>query len=496
MNCTADGERKIKYVHIDRAQVRLEALDVESLIPADHPARIIWELSGKMGLGRFEKEYKSEEDGAGRPRWPVRLLVSVWVYSYSIGIASARSIGRLMGQEPGLRWLSGSEGINYHTLADFRVGNRAALEELFTQFLALLDQAGVVDLSTILQDGTKIKAVAGSGSFHRRKTLEKRLKTARGVIRELDRQAEEEAEGMDRRRQAAQKRAGREAVERAEAALRQMEQWEAATAPGRRSEVRVSASEAEAGKMKQGDGGVGPSYNLQVSTEGRSRMIVAVGLTTAANDTRELLPAVERVERNIGRKPARVIADNGYATRENVEKTSEQGIELIAPWKEDGSREAGACARNGIAPEFVPSAFRAVGGGKSLVCPAGKMLVVIQQKTHHGVRKDVFQASLRDCGKCPERGQCCPRGGARRVERTVESKAMRRYLARMKRRTTRELYRQRSEVAEFPHLWAKGVKKWRRFSVRGLVKAGMEALWVALAYNISQWIRVRAQVPE
>jgi hypothetical protein len=47
-------------------------------------------------------------------------------------------------------------------------------------------------------------------------------------------------------------------------------------------------------------------------------------------------------------------------------------------------------------------------------------------------------------------------------------------------------------VAKFPHLWFKAVKKWRRFSVRGLIKAGMEALRVALAYNITQWIRVQA----
>ena len=41
------------------------------------------------------------------------------------------------------------------------------------------------------------------------------------------------------------------------------------------------------------------------------------------------------------------------------------------------------------------------------------------------------------------------------------------------------------------HLWAKAVKKWKRFSVRGLVKAGIEATWVALAYNVAQWIRIR-----
>jgi hypothetical protein len=32
------------------------------------------------------------------------------------------------------------------------------------------------------------------------------------------------------------------------------------------------------------------------------------------------------------------------------------------------------------------------------------------------------------------------------------------------------------------------------FSVRGLVKAGMEAVWVALSYNMAQWIRLQQTV--
>ena len=42
-------------------------------------------------------------------------------------------------------------------------------------------------------------------------------------------------------------------------------------------------------------------------------------------------------------------------------------------------------------------------------------------------------------------------------------------------------------------MWAKAVKGWRRFSVRGLVKAGGEALWVALAFNTAQWMRLRSE---
>jgi len=72
---------------------------------------------------------------------------------------------------------------------------------------------------------------------------------------------------------------------------------------------------------------------------------------------------------------------------------------------------------------------------------------------------------------------------------------MKRYLKRMKRPEVRQLYGKRSEIAEFPHLWMKAVKRWRRFSVRGLLKTGLEALWVALSYNISQWIRLRQVAP-
>ena len=69
---------------------------------------------------------------------------------------------------------------------------------------------------------------------------------------------------------------------------------------------------------------------------------------------------------------------------------------------------------------------------------------------------------------------------------------MKEYLARMKRPETKQLYSKRCEIAEFPHLWAKGVKKWKRFSVRGILKAGMEAMWVAIAYNVAQWMRIDA----
>lgn len=500
----SETQKRIKTVALDRRQLSWEVVDLDLLIEADHPARAIWELSGGFNLSRFEQHSKTIEGNAGRPCWPARLLVSVWVYSYTLGVASARAMERMMSHEPGLRWLMAGHTINHHTLSGFRVGHKEALGELFAQFLTMLQAAELVDLSTLLHDGTKVRAVAGKASMHRRETLEKGLKQARAVVEELDRRAEaagdgeagDSGKGMDERRRAAKQRAAREALQRAEAALEKLKKLEVGAAPKEIGKLRVSDTESEARKMKHPDGGWAPSYNVQVTTEVKSRIVVGIGISTDANDLHELLPALERAKQTCGAKPARIIADNGYATRENVENTSKTEVQLIAPWKEDASREAGACGRNGIDTAFTASAFAIVNNGLQLICPEGKTLPRTAEKKQHGLPTRIYTADAAGCESCPSKQKCCGMKGApRSVSRVLESEAMQQYLARMKEPETQKLYAKRSEIAEFPHLWAKGVKKWTRFSVRGKVKAGMEAMWVALAYNVAQWMRLRNQQP-
>ena len=54
----------------------------------------------------------------------------------------------------------------------------------------------------------------------------------------------------------------------------------------------------------------------------------------------------------------------------------------------------------------------------------------------------------------------------------------------------KQAYRQRGEVAEFPNAWIKDKIGLRKFHVRGLAKAGMEAVWACLTYNVQLWIRL------
>jgi len=484
-----------KYVPIDRAQSFFAPVDVEALIPADHRARALWELLGKLDFSVWEDGIESREGAAGRPCFSPRLLASIWLYGYSIGIASARALARMMCWEPGLRWLTGCQEINAHTLSDFRVQDKPRLDELLMSLVAVLRREGLVDLQVITQDGTKVKTQAGRQSMHRRETLERELAEARQHIEELDQQARED-EAQDERKIAAQKRAARERVARLENAMEEIQKRESETPTSRRGQVRVSTSEPEARKMKHADGSWSPSHNVQVTTDAREKVILRVAVTADANDTHQLLPAVAAVLECTGEKPGCMMADGGYVSRGNVEGMAEQGIEFVAPVKESTAREAGAVTANRIDAEFGPSMFVRDEASQSFVCPAGQHLEKVKARKHHGQMCEIYSARTGLCAACEKAPRCCGHlkpGVPRQIERVLEGAAMQEFVKRMEQPDKQALYKKRSAVAETPHMRWKGNWKWRRFSVRGLLKAGMEALWLALAYNAQVWTRVSWQ---
>lgn len=484
----AKGPLKLRSVN--RQQTTLVMLDVEELIALDHKARAIWELTGRMDLHRFAEPLQTTQGLAGRPAWDPQLLVSLWVYAYSEGISSAREIERLMQWEPGLQWLSGLQVINHHTLSDFRVEHKAALDELFAQLLALLESAGLIKLEQVMHDGTKIRAQAGSDSFRREKTLRQRVEEARQAVAQMgDPQAEAPARD---RKQAARERALRERTQRLEAALQELQVLQAEKPDSEKAAVRVSPAEPEARIMKHGDNAIAPSYNAQISTEAEHKIIVGAQLSQCSSDAQSLLPALEEVAGNLGRKPTQVVVDGGFTNRSNIIECAAQHIDLVGSLPQPEQRSAAAMKAQGIDAAFAPHQFRKREDG-GLQCPAGCPLRPVRQSQKRGDRYQQYQARGEDCQACVHQRQCCPKNAAQgrtvslRVAERAEVAAFRK---KMEQADKQAIYRRRGEVAEFPNAWIKEKLGLRKFRVRGLAKATAELLWAGLTYNIMQWIRL------
>jgi transposase len=142
-------------------------MNVERLVAEDHEVRAVWEFVGRMDLSGYDEEMDAVEGEAGRCALDPRLMISLWIYAYSKGVSSAREISRLCESDSAYQWLTGIEPINYHTLSDFRVDHKEALDELFTEILGLLSAEGLISLERVMHDGTKVKACASADTFRR-----------------------------------------------------------------------------------------------------------------------------------------------------------------------------------------------------------------------------------------------------------------------------------------------------------------------------------------
>lgn len=490
-NIQNQRESKPRLRHINRDQIQLRPTDVEKLIPVDHIARAIWELMGKMDLNQFYQAIQVTEDSVGSPAYDPRLLCSVWLYAYSEGINLARELSRLCEYHPGFQWLTGMDVINYHSLSDFRKDHKEALDNLFSQVLAAMSIEGLIDLKRVMHDGTKIKANAGADSCRRKGSVEKHLEIAREYVTQLEDPLQ--GEETSPRKEAAQKRAAREKQARLEKALEEVEKT-GNTKKGQKEKdkVRVSKSDPESRIMKQGNGGYGPSYNVQISTDAKEGIIVGVGVCQSASDYNELEKAVDEIERTMKQTPEQMVADGGYTSRENIIMMEKRGIEYIGSMQDAPNQAEKMLKKHGVNLAFAASAFNYDPKEDQYLCPGGKHLPYLGRKLNPGKTEYIYRAESNDCHACQFKSQCCPNAkNGRSVIRSVEDPAVIAFKKKMETESAKAIYQQRGPIAEFPNAWIKEKIGLRQFRLRGKTKVGIEALWACLTYNIQQWLRLR-----
>lgn len=344
-------EPKARIVEARRDQVELRVVDLESLLPPDHQARVVWAFVQGLDLGPLYAAIKAVEGHAGRPAGDPKVFMALWLYGTLEGVGSARALDRLCKDHHAYRWIRGGVEINYHTLSDFRVAHVKFLDELLTRSVAALMLNGTVTMNRVAQDGVRVRANAGSGSFRRRKTLERLIAQADEQVRLLREELETDPGAASRREQAAGQRAAQDRQQRVTRALAELAHIESERAardakgrkrkgpprkgggasPAKKSEPRVSTTDPQARVMMGADGGFRPSYNAQFSTDTGSQIIVGVDVTNQAVDWDQLPPMQEQLRGRYGRCPAQALVDGGFTRFKSIEAATQMGSEVYAP---------------------------------------------------------------------------------------------------------------------------------------------------------------------
>jgi hypothetical protein len=184
----------------------------------------------------------------------------------------------------------------------------------------------------------RVRASAGNDSFKREAKLQQLLEEADQQWDRLQQEFEQETD-LSARQQAAQERAARERIERLKQAQQEVQKVAEAREKRKKGDgasARASTTDPEARRMKMGDGGTRPAYNVEFTTDLNSLVIVGADLLNAGSDAGQMEPMVEQIETQQGPLPkqAEYYVDGGFATKEDLTSVSQRDVTVFAPVKD------------------------------------------------------------------------------------------------------------------------------------------------------------------
>lgn len=359
--------------------MKLRALAIDALLPADHQARVVWRYVERLDLSAVEGRIKSVEGHAGRAATDPRLLLALWLFATLDGVGSARQVEKLCKEHLAYIWLCGDVHVGRSVLAEFRVGNEALLDELLVKSVASLRERGLVTLERVSQDGMRVRAKAGAGSFRRADRLETALAEARAQVQALKAELNSDPASSNRRRDAARLRGAADREKRLTEALAQMPQLEKVWArnqrkrgyrkgaggrvkaksvaerqnadeddPGEPSSaepenasppqteartkatLRASSTDPDARVMKVSNSGFRPALNVQIATDVGGMVILAVDVCIAGSDAGLHTPMIDTIKHKYDRTPGEWLVDGGYPTLDSIQSMPDD-CDLFAP---------------------------------------------------------------------------------------------------------------------------------------------------------------------
>ena len=344
-----------------RTQAEMQLLSLDQWLDAEHRVRSVWQYVESLDLSELYASIKAVEGHVGRDAIDPRILFALWLFGTLEGVSSARRLAELTTRDIPYLWICGGVSVNHHRLSDFRADHGDLLERILTDSIAVLLHEGLVTLDTVAQDGMRVRASAGAGSFRRAASLEEAQRQAAAHVEEVRRQNDQDGDGGDRRRRAARERAAREKherIERARAAMEDLQKRYARRSSGTpRSAPRASTTDPEARRMKMADGGFRPALNVQFVSDGDAQLVVTVDVTSQGSDAGLMRPRYDDVCARYGVVPQNYLVDGGFSKQEDVVHVEGAGTKVYAPlYAEEKQLAAGAdpyAARPNEGPEMT-----------------------------------------------------------------------------------------------------------------------------------------------
>jgi transposase len=399
---------------------RVLAASPDQLLPPEHPVRAVATFVAALDFTSLFERIDARAGMPGAPAYDPRVLFALWLFATVEGVYSARDLERRCREDLPFVWLCGQDAPNYHTLASFFSANAEFLHRALADHLEVLLEHRLVELHEVTIDGRKMPANASKQSLHREPTLSRHRQ-----------QAEEHLARLHEQRQRAAGETGRQAAARRRAAIERTGRLAAAVA-------RVKERQAERAERNRKD--EPPASEARAS---------------------ETDPDVRKMK----------LSHGGYVPAYNTQTATDTASGLIVAVVVTAAGSDG-----GLLPDLVDRVEGVTGHrpGRLLADAGYANLDDVRRLEESHVEVYMPTAKERQELKTGKDPYAAKKG---------DPPAVARWRARMGTAAAQAVYQRRAPVAEGVHA-RQSNRGWKRYRLRGLAKAGIEALWQALAHNL------------
>ena len=340
--------------------------EITEFIPEGHASHFVRDLVvEQLDLSSILVTY---EEDRGFPPFHPAMMVALLLYAYTQGVFSSRRIAKACIERMDFAAVTGFQKPDFRTISVFRRRHLTALAGLFQQVLVLCRRAGLVTLGHVALDGTKVKANASKHKAMSYDRMEKAEREFAAVVKGWLDQAEITDLGEDsrfRNRQGdelpdwvANKVERMKKIREAKAAL---EQEAADKAKEKKNDddedppeppkvdpkAQRNFTDPES-RIMPTKNGFEQCFNAQAAVDAEAQVIVACDVVATNADCPQLLPMVDRIKANLGRKPSVCSADAGYCSEANLEGMATRKIKAyIATGRQKHGTKAATHTKNG-----------------------------------------------------------------------------------------------------------------------------------------------------
>jgi transposase len=453
----------------NREQVMLFPVAIEDYVSGDNPVRFLEAFVNQLELGALGFS-KAEPAERGRPAYDPRDLLKLYVYGYLNEISSSRKLERETQRNVEVMWLLRRLTPDHKTIANFRKDNVAVLPKVFREFSKLCRELDLFGAELVGIDGSKFRASNGKDRNFNEAKLKQRLQRIEEKIARYLKAltAADEAESEEPAAGTTELQAKLEVLRERHKNYEAMRQELAES-----GKKQISLTDADARLMK-GRQGQHVSYNVQIAVDSKHKLIADFAVTNEANDVNCLSPLALSVQRELGVKELRVVADRGYYNSAEIKTCEDAGIEVHM-------ERAARPSPPGIFPleqfsyDERQDAYR---------CPAGKRLTF----RRHDKERQAKCYWTEACRRCPLKSQCTSGKGVRQIKRPLGQEATERMVQRVA--ANPEVLALRKELVEHPFGTIKRQMRRDHMLLRGQTKVTGETSLTLLAYNIKRVLQL------